>query len=119
MNRTACLLILSLVIVESQAQLTLTEVSSEQGFSDVTGASCDWIEVMNSGDESISLEGYSLSDDNDDWDAWTFPEHLLAPGEYILVLASGKDKPYLAEDWAFVVVDNVQWQYLVPSASLG
>ena len=84
MNRTACLLILSLVIVESQAQLTLTEVSSEQGFSDVTGASCDWIEVMNSGDESISLEGYSLSDDNDDWDAWTFPEHLLAPGEYLL-----------------------------------
>ena len=36
-----------------------------------------------------------------------------------MILASGKDKPYLADDWEFVVIDNSQWQYLVPTASIG
>ena len=111
--------VLSLTILKAQGQLLITEVSADQGISDIMGGSCDWLEILNSSEESINLEGYALSDDNDNWNDWIFPDHLLASGERILILASGKDKPYLAEDWEFVVVDNSQWQYLVPTASIG
>ena len=105
--------------MQGQGQLLITEVSADQGISDIMGGSCDWLEILNSSEETINLEGYALSDDNDNWNDWIFPDHLLASGERILILASGKDKPYLADDWEFVVVDNAQWQYLVPTASIG
>ena len=119
MKLTFTLLILSLSSLYLQGQLLISEVSSDQGFSDAVGTSCDWLEIINYTEEPINLAGYSLSDDNDDWNDWTFPEHLLAPNDRLLILASGKDKAYLAEDWEFVVVDDSQWHYLVPTASLG
>ena len=110
---------LSSAILESQGQLVITELSADQGISDIMEKSCDWLEIINFSEEPINLEGYALSDDNNNWDDWIFPDHLLAPSERILILASSKNKPYRADNWEFVIVDNSQWQYLVPTASLG
>ncbi|HAM71941.1 MAG TPA: hypothetical protein DCM86_09895 [Verrucomicrobiales bacterium] len=52
----------------------------------------DWIELMNAGSESVNLAGWHLTDRKDELGKWTFPDTRLAPGEYLLVFASGKNR---------------------------
>ncbi len=48
----------------------------------------DWIELHNNGAEAVSLAGWSLSDDRDVPDMWTFPKEIkIAAGGYLVVLA--------------------------------
>lgn len=58
---------------------------------DADGDDSDWIEILNEGDRPVNLGGYTLSDDRDEPGQWTFPAHLLAPGERVIVFASGKE----------------------------
>ena len=51
----------------------------------------DWIEIYNAGAAAVNLAGWSLSDDLNDPGLWVFPTKLLQPGEYLIVMASGKD----------------------------
>jgi hypothetical protein len=52
----------------------------------------DWIEIHNPGSTEIDLEGWHLTDDDQDPDQWTFPAGAaIAPGAYLLVYASGLD----------------------------
>lgn len=119
MRRIFIIVLLILLTFQAQSQLIIAEISADQGTSDVMGDSSDWLEILNVSEETINLEGYALSDDNDNWNDWVFPNHSLAPGERILILASGKDKKYRAEEWEFTVVDNAEWKYVVPTSSLG
>lgn len=71
----------------------ISEVVTANGsYTDSDGDYSDWIEIHNRGDEKQNLAGYCLTDDanKDSW--WEFPEVEIAPGEYLLVFASGKDK---------------------------
>ena len=52
---------------------------------------CDWIELFNRSGESVSLEGWSLSNRADDTNRWVFPSVAVPSGGYLLVLASGQD----------------------------
>jgi len=52
----------------------------------------DWIEIWNYGSTVVNLNGYSLTDDRDDPGKWTFPSTNLAPGQYLVVFASEKDR---------------------------
>lgn len=52
----------------------------------------DWIEIFNTSDSFINLENYTLSDNNQNIDKWTFPPFLLGPNEYLFIFASGKDR---------------------------
>ncbi len=52
----------------------------------------DWIELYNASPDNISLGGYSLSDNPDRPQKWVFPDIDLAPGQFLLVFASGKDR---------------------------
>ena len=58
-----------------------------------SGASDDWIEIFNSGDSSIDLEGWHLTDEPNRLDKWTFPSTVMNPGDYLVVFASGCDFP--------------------------
>lgn len=49
----------------------------------------DWIEIFNSGNSAINLQGYFLSDKLKDPKAWVFPSVTLQPGKYLVVYASG------------------------------
>lgn len=60
--------------------------------SDEDGSFEDWIEIINTGNESINLEGYGLSDDYDNPFKWVFPAYEIQPGELMLIWASGKDR---------------------------
>ncbi|MBT4482321.1 MAG: hypothetical protein HOC71_01430, partial [Candidatus Latescibacteria bacterium] len=59
---------------------------------DEDGEYSDWIELFNPGDTPIDLTGYGLSDNLSSPYKWVFPAYSLAPGQYLLVFASGKDR---------------------------
>jgi hypothetical protein len=59
---------------------------------DEDGASSDWIEIYNAGDESIDLAGWSLTDDADELTKWSFPSTTLEPSQFLVVFASGNDR---------------------------
>jgi len=46
---------------------------------------CDWIEVKNISDEAVQLNEFYLSDDDEDYRLWQFPQYTLYPGETKLV----------------------------------
>jgi hypothetical protein len=71
--------------------------SNKSTLPDETGAFTDWIELTNIGTSAIPLQGYALSD-RDNRTKFVFPDVTIAPGEYMLVFASGvesvdPDKP--------------------------
>lgn len=49
----------------------------------------DWIELYNKGSVSINLQGLKLRDSGD---VWTLPSYNLAPGNFVAVFASGKNR---------------------------
>ncbi len=81
-----------LVITEFMAsnQATLsTTVQGEEVYP-------DWIEIFNISNESVSLDGYHLTDNSDLLEKWAFPHGLtLEPQAFLIVFASNKDQ----EDW--------------------
>ena len=48
----------------------------------------DWIELHNSSDSSINLEGWHLTDDANDMAKFTFPSFKLSSGDYATISAS-------------------------------
>ncbi|MBK8002157.1 MAG: lamin tail domain-containing protein [Verrucomicrobia bacterium] len=81
-------------IVCASGQLVINEilVSNQNGLLDEDGEPQDWIEIINRGPEIVNLSNWSLSDDADHPEQWMFPSRTLAPGEYLVVFASGKDR---------------------------
>lgn len=51
----------------------------------------DFIEIYNSGDEDIELEGYALSDKPTNPAKWVFPKVTIESGEYMLLLATSQN----------------------------
>jgi hypothetical protein len=66
--------------------------ANQNGLKDEDGDAEDWIELHNRGDSTVDLSGWSLTDDAKDPGKWTFPAVALAPGQYLVVFASGKDR---------------------------
>jgi len=52
----------------------------------------DWIELFNGSPSPVDLNGHFLSDDPANLRKWRFPAITLAPGQYLVVWASGKDR---------------------------
>lgn len=59
---------------------------------DEDGEATDWLELFNQGDASISLKGWSLTDEEGIARKWEFPEVSIGAGEYLVVFASQKDR---------------------------
>ena len=67
--------------------------SNDSGLRDGAGASSDWIEIYNRGDEPVDLLGWHLTDDEKDPAKWTFPQRTLEAQQYLVVFASGNNTP--------------------------
>lgn len=52
----------------------------------------DWVEIYNAGTFAVNLSGYGLSDDSLNSYKWVFPDTVIAPGAFMLIWASGKDR---------------------------
>jgi hypothetical protein len=91
---TAIMLFLLFTSLDSMAQVVINEGSNKNYLSihDENQTYPDWIELYNSGTDTVNLAGYSLTDDLDDPSQWVFPNISLAPGEFRIVFCSGKDR---------------------------
>lgn len=77
------------------AALVISEfmASNGAGLLDSDGDASDWIEVFNSGPDPVDLGGYFLTDDAEAPEKWSLPDSLtLAPGAFLIVFASGKNR---------------------------
>ena len=79
------LLVGDLVITEFMA-------SNESTLADENGDYSDWIELFNTGADTVDLDGWYLTDDAADLTGWKFRGGELASGESLVVFASGKDR---------------------------
>ncbi len=91
---TTLLLWLGLSMGSLQGQILISEWMASNGDSSVDedGESSDWVEIWNRGNQSISLEGFSLSVNLEDPRQWVFPAITLSSGQRMFVWASGKDR---------------------------
>lgn len=51
----------------------------------------DWIELHNNGTSAVSLNNWSLTDDDTDPLRWVFPDITIPAGEYLVVICDGAD----------------------------
>ncbi|MGI9240486.1 MAG: chitobiase/beta-hexosaminidase C-terminal domain-containing protein [Verrucomicrobiales bacterium] len=65
---------------------------NEGGLRDEDGEPSDWIELCNSTVSPAALDGYFLTDDPTALTKWRIPDVSIAPGGYLLIFASGKDR---------------------------
>ncbi len=64
---------------------------NRSGLRDFENEEGDWFELVNDGDASVSLAGWSVTDDPNEPGLWVLPNIVLAPGEHVVVFATGKD----------------------------
>lgn len=62
------------------------------GLADADGDFEDWVELYNNGTSTVNLAGWALSYDVDEPAKWIFPSRTLAPGGYLVVFLSGKNR---------------------------
>ena len=99
------LLLVSLTIGAPVAQAAMSDIlitevlaANTRTVTDDRGRYSDWIELHNPTATPVSLAGYTLTDDPDEPDKWALPVITLAPGDFLLVWASGADR-MRAEGW--------------------
>ncbi|TWU59230.1 Inner spore coat protein H [Rubripirellula tenax] len=94
---------------------------------DETGAFEDWIELFNSGTDSVDLSGYYLTDDAADATQWQFPVgSTIAAGGYLIIWADGDTDQgnshasfKLSAGGESVLLYNVDGTTLVDSVTFG
>ena len=76
------------------AQVTITEfmASNTKTLLDEDGDSSDWIEIENTSGSTVNLFNWSLTDSSGNPTMWQFPSTNIAPGGFMVIFASGKDR---------------------------
>ena len=84
----------SVVTVFSGESLVITEfmASNDGPFEDEDGDAEDWIEIYNASTSPIDAGSWGLTDDATSGTSWRLPPRTLAPGEFLIVFASGKNR---------------------------
>lgn len=79
---------------EDAQYLVISEVvaSNKSIITDDYGNYSDYIEIHNTGDNDIALNGYGLSDEGDLPLKWSFPDVIIPSKGYVVVFASDKEE---------------------------
>jgi len=88
------LLVLFCSTTKVNAQITINEGSNKNysNIVDEDGDFPDWIELYNSGIDTVQLYNYSLTDDPAIPNKWTLPNIIMLPGEYKVIFCSDKNR---------------------------
>jgi hypothetical protein len=76
------------------AQVRITEfmASNTHTLADEDGDFSDWIEIQNTSGTNVNLFNWSLTDSAGNPTKWLFPSTNIAPGSFMVIFASGKDR---------------------------
>lgn len=89
----AVIVMLTPMTAASQVVINEIQASNSTTIADEDGDFEDWIELYNAGSDTIGLGWYGLSDDYNRPFRWVIPSGVrIAPGEFLLIWASGKDR---------------------------
>ena len=109
----------SLIIfsVSFSQNVLLNEIvsSNHNTYNDEDGDTPDWIELYNSTSNNISLNNWGLSDDIEDPFKWRIPNVILAPEDFLMILASDKDRVDMISEWETIIDIGDSWYYFVAS----
>ncbi len=88
------LLLLTGGLLPASGQLQISEFQSENlsTLDDEQLNSEDWIEIRNTGDERVDLEGWFLTDDPENLGKWEFPSLTVNANDEIVIFASEKNR---------------------------
>ena len=89
--------------------------SNQSTFYDEDGDTPDWIELYNPSENSVSLYNWGLSDDVNNLFKWRFPNIAIEPEQYLLVMASDKDRTDIIAQWETIINWGDQWNYFIGS----
>lgn len=75
-------------------QITISEflASNTAGLRDEDMAFSDWIELRNAGTNTVSLDGWFLTDNDNNLTKWRIPNTNIAAGGFVVVFADSKDR---------------------------
>ncbi len=112
-----CLCLLPSVLPGQQLVINEILPSNHEGIKDFDGDRPDWIELYNTGDSPISLEGFALTDDPDEPAQWSFPAISVPGGGRVLVFASGKNRSQKTQHLETIIRQGDQWHYFIGDAT--
>ena len=74
--------------------LVISEIMAinDTTIADEDGEYSDWLEIHNPTASEVNLDGWWLTDDENDRAGWRFPDVTIPAAEHLLVFASGKDR---------------------------
>lgn len=90
-------------------------VSSNSVYTDEDGDTPDWLEIHNFGNQNVSMNGWSLSDDVNNLTKWTFPDLTISPNEYLLLWASSKNITKISTPKTLINQGD-EFTYLIPTS---
>ena len=115
MRYLVLLLIFSVYNLTAQTIRINEIVSSNSVYLDEDGDTPDWLELHNYGTADVSINGWSISDDVNELNKWTFPDITLSPGEYLLLWASSKDRAAINYSRTLINQGDT-FKYLIPTS---
>ena len=74
----------------------------------------DWIELYNSGIDTVNLLNYSITDDISLPNKWTLPDIEILPGSYRTVFCSGKNRKPAVNHYEFALSTYDSFKYVIP-----
>ena len=115
LRSTICALLCYFACIGFGQSIQINEVvSSNASFFDEDGDSPDWFELYNTTQNEISLDGWSVTDKEDNPTKWSFSNISIGPNEYVYFWASGKDKPDVSYPRTLIDRDEI-WRYILPN----
>src|SRR5688572_17979940 len=97
-NRTGRVLLTVLIawtcLLEANGTVLISEfmAANSRTLLDEEGAGSDWIELVNAGNETVSLDGWFLTDDSSNLVKWRLPATNITAEARLVVFASGNDR---------------------------
>jgi hypothetical protein len=90
----SCLILVIIPTILYSQDLRINEFMALNSttLTDSDGEYSDWIEIYNPTASAVDLQGWSLTDDENDRQKWIFPRVLLPADSFLLVFASGKNR---------------------------
>ena len=95
-------------------QVVINEIlaANRDGLKDEESEAGDWIELRNTGDATVDLAGWSLSDDAAKPGKWMFPSVTIRPSGSLVVHATGKNRHALGQTLHTNFKLGVEGEYL-------